>query len=705
MVILASSPALSADFSLPTILGRHLFVDAGPADQFVIRSFAYSPTPICQEANPAPFDTYTDPRLVERDGPWIRSAGANAIRIYGALVTDVDGNGTIGTTLAYIRSAAAQGLWVIMGTEIPEGTDFSNEDVCTRLIQEHVRLVSYFKGEPNILMWAPGNEVDGHTSQPEQWFALLERIAEAIKNEQRTQPGPGSGPAVGPYVCGIIGDWSNDGVPGFSGLDDLAPNIDIWAVNLYRGPSLKGLFEETRNSTQKPLWIAEMGIDSLDNDTGTEDQISQANYIKALWAQIDKHCDVVSGADIAFYSDEWWKAPSKSPCTHDSDGGEFGCGPDNFLNEEWFGVMSISSGTGPINEVVPKKSYQAVKQVWSDTSPRPCDSQAPFLADFNAPDCNDQFSNNYAGNVLPRNDPCTWENILGKASGTSGCPGDWALHRTGSLTPEACGTIAVIMVTLFPEEFPGLADIGSDLSRFDRLAFHVKLGSEDVCAAWDVRLEDGDGAEEWNNQRVSLPPLTTSYQQVRIDISQFITGGGQVVDLARVTQLVFQAISPEPLPPEGCKVDLLLDNLAIFSEENDADSDWVPDPFDNCPIAPNPEQEDSDCDGSGDECDEDDDNDGVLDADDHCPNTIPGVTVDSMGCPALIRGDFDRDGDVDRNDFTAFESCASGPGVPCASGCENQDFDSDNDVDQADFAIFQRCYSGENVPADPNCAS
>jgi hypothetical protein len=68
-------------------------------------------------------------------------------------------------------------------------------------------------------------------------------------------------------------------------------------------------------------------------------------------------------------------------------------------------------------------------------------------------------------------------------------------------------------------------------------------------------------------------------------------------------------------------------------------------------------------------------------------------------------GDFDSDGDVDQKDLLLFESCASGPAIPLAAGCEKRDFDRDNDVDQSDFAAFQRCYSGENVPADPNCAN
>jgi hypothetical protein len=107
-----------------------------------------------------------------------------------------------------------------------------------------------------------------------------------------------------------------------------------------------------------------------------------------------------------------------------------------------------------------------------------------------------------------------------------------------------------------------------------------------------------------------------------------------------------------------------------------------------------------------DECEPDVDGDQVIDACDNCPNTVPGSPVDVHGCPPLIPGDFNRDGDVDRYDYAVFAGCASGPGIPRSGSptCQSADLNPDNDVDQADFAVFQRCYSGENVPAVPNCA-
>jgi hypothetical protein len=52
----------------------------------------------------------------------------------------------------------------------------------------------------------------------------------------------------------------------------------------------------------------------------------------------------------------------------------------------------------------------------------------------------------------------------------------------------------------------------------------------------------------------------------------------------------------------------------------------------------------------------------------------------------------------------SFAACASGPMVGFQTGCEPADFDSDSDVDQRDFSKYQRCFSGSGIPALQGCA-
>jgi len=77
--------------------------------------------------------------------------------------------------------------------------------------------------------------------------------------------------------------------------------------------------------------------------------------------------------------------------------------------------------------------------------------------------------------------------------------------------------------------------------------------------------------------------------------------------------------------------------------------------------------------------------------------------VDPFGCPLSPIADFDRDGDVDLDDFAYIQACLSGQGVPPAPGCDNADLERDQDVDTNDLALFEPCLSGANVPALPTC--
>jgi hypothetical protein len=73
--------------------------------------------------------------------------------------------------------------------------------------------------------------------------------------------------------------------------------------------------------------------------------------------------------------------------------------------------------------------------------------------------------------------------------------------------------------------------------------------------------------------------------------------------------------------------------------------------------------------------------------------------------------DADGDGDVDMNDFGAFQACYTGSNPPAGvydpANCRCFDRDPvgapDNDIDHFDFARFQACATRDGVPADPDC--
>jgi len=94
--------------------------------------------------------------------------------------------------------------------------------------------------------------------------------------------------------------------------------------------------------------------------------------------------------------------------------------------------------------------------------------------------------------------------------------------------------------------------------------------------------------------------------------------------------------------------------------------------------------------------------DGVGDACDACPGTIPGIEVDDSGCPLAVAADFDHDGDVDLTDFAHMQACFSGSNPQLDPDCLDARLNDDH-VDQTDLDLFLGCMSGSHVPADPNC--
>jgi len=82
------------------------------------------------------------------------------------------------------------------------------------------------------------------------------------------------------------------------------------------------------------------------------------------------------------------------------------------------------------------------------------------------------------------------------------------------------------------------------------------------------------------------------------------------------------------------------------------------------------------------------------------------VTLLVLNIVLLPPVDFDRDGDVDQEDFGHFQNCLTGPAVPQNDpACQDAKVDDDHDVDQDDFVIFYDCISGPGVSADPDCAN
>ena len=154
------------------------------------------------------------------------------------------------------------------------------------------------------------------------------------------------------------------------------------------------------------------------------------------------------------------------------------------------------------------------------------------------------------------------------------------------------------------------------------------------------------------------------------------------------------------------------DDISILlHEDGDCNSNAIPDVCDldcnyngipdDCEITvtydPEAGASDNDCNGNGipDECDVAD-----CDGSSWCADCNGNLVPDE--CDAMTGGDFDADGDVDLDDYSALVDCLAGPdeapsppASECAAACLAAfDADADNDVDLADFAEFQELLTG-----------
>ena len=187
----------------------------------------------------------------------------------------------------------------------------------------------------------------------------------------------------------------------FSTLDPLMENVDLWTVNLYRPGGFGDWFHAYESRSPKPVVISEYGVDAFDSSNRTdgedaeedaecarppcrvmrEDGAAQGAMLQRLTEQLERNaitcihnCEsqIASGGIVFEWSDEWYKGegadsngPSGTMWYHEADALEYGRCPDwdpwlhspcgfamqngldDFFNEEWFGLFSISPGCPP----------------------------------------------------------------------------------------------------------------------------------------------------------------------------------------------------------------------------------------------------------------------------------------------------------------------------------------------------------------------
>lgn len=274
------------------IQGKQLFVDGQP---FQIRGVCYSPVPIGESVNFAPFGDYFTVKYMymwKRDLALIKQMGANTIRIYG---WDPKAD-----HYPFLDECQKVGLKVLvtyylgLATENPVNT----ADERWSLIGRFVEQLAWYGDHPAILMWSFGNELNGpwnyfttqfswnfgcgwtgyclNNRDPNSecvwraacmYTALFTWINDAARSAKYVTSRPIiSGFADIDYFIGAPWpDYRQDKVPLF---EHLLPDMGAWAMQLYRGRSFGGYFGNFNAESGKPLVVTEYGIDAYNDPCG-----------------------------------------------------------------------------------------------------------------------------------------------------------------------------------------------------------------------------------------------------------------------------------------------------------------------------------------------------------------------------------------------------------------------------------------------------
>ncbi|MCP4691308.1 MAG: hypothetical protein GY859_24895, partial [Desulfobacterales bacterium] len=234
-------------------------------------------------------------------------------------------------------------------------------------------VVNAYKNHPAILMWAIGNEWNVNLfhnaySTVQQAAEAAEQAAQLVKSLDANHP-----------VASIYGEVN---IPGQSPstyviVNTICSSVDVWGLNIYRGPEFYTLFTDWASNTNKPMFLSEFGIDSFHTTQyypnpidGYSDVQEQADWNHDLWVDIsgelsaDNPANVCLGGAFFEWCDEWWKVDPAG--RHDKGGWDSTGFPDSFGNEEYFGVVGIDD-----NIRQPKLTYYTIRDDFQEANSPP----------------------------------------------------------------------------------------------------------------------------------------------------------------------------------------------------------------------------------------------------------------------------------------------------------------------------------------------
>ncbi len=339
---------------------------------------------------------------LDRDFSLLKEMNANTIRTWGHVTPEL------------LFSANKYGLKVIAGYWVNHDVDytFSGAEGSSQrqaLIDDFVNYVNNNKLNSAILAWGISNENNLNFCNECFNIPNCDREAQAagyynLVNDMSLAAKAAEGYLAHPSIV-VSAELTDDLI----NYGHLMSDVDIIGINSYRGQNFDGfpstelnLFDKFEsNFFNKALLITEFGTDAwnvngfdANPENGFEDQVGQSAYVTSAWDDIVLNSvgngGPVNGGVVFHYSDNWngFAVPdpdnacyvssdwTPSVRTHDHefiDPNVFGLGvaPDNRVNGEWWGIMSVGiGGTDPFTPdiMTPRQVYFELQNRFAETN-------------------------------------------------------------------------------------------------------------------------------------------------------------------------------------------------------------------------------------------------------------------------------------------------------------------------------------------------
>jgi beta-glucuronidase len=365
-----------------------MLVDGKP---FVLKGITYAPTKVGQSPDKGtleswmvedsnnngkldgPYETWVDKNGNNKQDPdepvvgdfkLMKEMGVNALRIY---------HQPFEPKKEVLRKMYDEyGFHVVMGDFLGkytlgsgatwfEGTDYENPDHQKNMMDSVRKMVEEYKDEPYILVWVLGNEnnygiASNADKKPEAYYKFVNEVAKMIKSIDPNHP-----------VAACNGDTLYLDV-----FAKYAPDVDIYAANVYRGDYGFGSFwEQVYGASGKPAFITEYGSPAFAKHLSLpEGEQAQADYHRGNWSDIENNLGGTPegvgnalGGIIFEWTDEWWK--NYEPFYHDKKSDAIGPFPGGYYFEEWFGITGQGDGQNSPFLRQLRKSYYLYKEMWN----------------------------------------------------------------------------------------------------------------------------------------------------------------------------------------------------------------------------------------------------------------------------------------------------------------------------------------------------